>query len=145
MTRLIGLFPEPALRVGDTGHYELALNDGSGPQGDSTGTYNDFNVSEDLSTGVSFFYTFGLNSYTITATSLVNPSETLTETYDYENGNVNSIEGFVTGLYNSEETSTISDFVITPVPEPGTMALIGLGGLGLLLAGRHRGWSGHRF
>ncbi len=126
---------------GDNGHFDLALNDGTGAQG---GDGNFFNVSENLSTGVNFLYTFGLNSYTITATALANSSETLTETYNYENGNVNSIQGFVTGLYNSEATSTISDFTITPAPEPGTMALMGLGSLGLLLAARRRGWAGHR-
>ncbi len=96
---------------GDTGHYDLAVNDGTGPQGADTDW---FTVSEDLSTGVNFFYTFGLNSYTITATALANSSETLTETFSYEDGNVNSIQGFVTGMYNSEETSTISDFTIIP-------------------------------
>jgi len=124
-------------------------NSGSGHQwwnpGDQTGSWNN-NNNNDLNTGLHFLWTFGETSYTLTVTSLVDPTATETLSNNYNNGfnglgNANTvadIQGFRVGLWDSEQTATLANFTVA-VPEPGTMAMLGLGGLVLFLDRRRRG------
>lgn len=111
-------------------------NDGTAPNGTAGSTWYG-NGGADLSTGLHCVYTFGLNNYTLTVSSIADPSKSTTVTDDYwTGGTVNDIQGLRVGLWDSEQTATIANFTV--VPEPTTMALLGLGSLGLLLAGRRR-------
>lgn len=99
---------------------------------------NYFNVTSGLDTGVHFVYTFDATTYTITGTSIANPVDTWSVTRTYWNGGVSDIQSFRVGLWDSEQTATLANFTVTPVPEPGTISLLALGGLGILTARRRR-------
>lgn len=110
-------------------HTQVTLNNGGNP----------LTISSDLSTGVHFNYTFGVSDYTITATSIANPLDTLALTRSYWTGGVGDIQSFSVNLYDSEQVATLANFTVTPAPEPGVISLLALGsGLGVLLMRRRR-------
>jgi hypothetical protein len=106
------------------GHQGMTLNNGEGD--------NYFNVTAGLHTGVHVEYTFGVSSYSVTATSLTNPLDTMTDSRNYRSGfQVSDIQSFRVGLWDSEQTATLQNFTVTVVPEPTAMTLMGLTCVGL--------------
>jgi len=92
--------------------------DGTNPIG---GLHIEFTFTSDTA------YTVAITDIT-TATPVVTWDATL-------NGTLSEIQAFRVGLWDSEQTVTLSNFVLTPVPEPASLALLGLGSL---LAWRRR-------
>ena len=112
-------------------------NNHTGLSIDSGNSY--FQITGGLETGVHLVYTFGATSYSVTATSIANPAQTMTYSANYLNGaTATSIQAFRVGLWDSEQTATLANFAVTQVPEPGSMALIGLGCAGLFLVRSRR-------
>jgi hypothetical protein len=100
------------------GHQGMTVNNGEGD--------NYFNVTSGLHTGIHVEYTFGATGYSVTATSLANPLDTMTDSRNYRSGFlVSDIQSFRVGLWDSEQTATLQNFTVT-VPEPSSMALMGL-------------------
>lgn len=93
-----------------------------------------------LATGVHAVWTFNANSYSVTLTSLADSSVTMTDSRAYEPGTTSpaDIHGFRAGLWDSEQTLTIQDFTVTPVPEPASLAFGTLGSLTLVMSRRRR-------
>ena len=94
-----------------------------------------------LATGVHVVWTFNASSYSVTLTSLADSGITMTDSRAYEPGTTSpaDIHGFRAGLWDSEQTLTVQNFTVTPVPEPASLALGVLGSLGLLTIFRRRG------
>lgn len=112
-------------------HQQMTLNDQEGN--------NFFTATFGLNTGIHVVYTFGATSYSVTASSIVNPVDTMTDSRNYRSGfTVSDIQSFRVGLWDSEQTATLANFTVTPVPEPASMALFGLGCAGLFLIRRRQ-------
>jgi len=100
------------------------------------GTYNSSLgwVAADNATGIHFDYYYdSTTTYVVTITdiltSAVLASGSANIEVDYAGTNIDSIDGWLFSNYVSNNVVTIENFAITPVPEPMTMALLGLGGL----------------
>lgn len=88
------------------------------------------NGNYDLNTGLHVEYIMGATDYTLNISSLADPLVSSTTTLAYLDGaTVGDIQCFRAGIWDSEQDVTISNFTITPVPEPATLLLLGLGGL----------------
>jgi hypothetical protein len=72
-------------------------------------------------------------STTATAKVYKTSDGTLIDTFSDTFGNISDIVGFRAGLWDSEQTITLSNFTVTPVPEPAGVALLGLGGAMMLV------------
>ncbi len=86
--------------------------DGTNPMG---GLHIEFTFTSETT------YTVGITDIT-TGDPVVTWDTTL-------NGNLSEIQAFRVGLWDSEQTVTLSNFTVTPVPEPASLALLGLGSL----------------
>jgi hypothetical protein len=76
------------------------------------------------------------SSTTATAKIYNSSGATLLKTFNDTFSDVDNIVGFRVGLWDSEQTITLSNFTFTAVPEPTSLAAVGLAGLALL--GRRR-------
>ena len=79
--------------------------------------------------GLHFDFTFTSDTtYTVAITDITtaSPVATWDATLD---GTLGAIQGFRVGLWDSEQTVTLSNFVHTAVPEPASLALLGMSAL----------------
>ncbi len=130
--------------VGDTTFHFKTVNDfGNDPKvtqrfyvnnvGDYRNSYDNgvdgwHDNGADLNNGVHVEFIFGQTNYTMTVTSLVDPSFTSGGTRDYLDGlTVDDITSFRLGIWDSEQTVTLSNFTV--VPEPASMLILATGGL----------------
>lgn len=67
-------------------------------------------------------------TYTVTITDITTSGNVATWNTTL-NGTLGEIQAFRVGLWDSEQTVTLSNFVHTPVPEPASLAFLGLGSL----------------
>ena len=83
-------------------------------------------------TGLHFEYVFdSASQYTLTVTALGNGVEVGSWTDSVYMTDISLIDKWRLGLWDSEQDVTVENFTVTPIPEPATMMLLGLGGLSL--------------
>ena len=91
------------------------------------------NLAGLLASGVHAVWTFNASDYSVSLTSIADSGVTMTYSGAYVGGASSpaDIHAFRVGLWDSEQTLTIQNFTVTPVPEPASLALLAIGSLGL--------------